>query len=227
MKSWTIILMMLNKKLLLFTITLLFIGCSNDFDHYYIVKQHNRYGALDNNQNKVLKLMYKQIYPFNLNGYAVVEDFNHKFGVINSKHHIVIDTIYDFIGKFYNNRALIKLNNKYGIIDQNYHIILKPIYDYINDFNSEVTIVKQNNKFGCIDINGKIIIKPSYNKILDNTETKRIIIDNKWGLINQNCKIITKPIYMYITQPLSHYVKAKLKDTIIYLDTKTGKKIDF
>ena len=79
----------------------------------------------------------------------------------------------------------------------------------------------------CLMNQHKILIKPIYSKILDYGKVRRIIFNNKWGLLNQDCQVITKPIYDYIEQPINKYVEAKLYDKIIYIDTQTGKKIDF
>jgi len=143
------------KKILILFLVLFFGGCYFSANKYTIIKKDNRYGLAVENKI-VIKPVFKTIEPFNSNGYAIVKEFKNKYGVIDKNGNIILDTIYDSIGKMYNNRAIIRLNNKYGIVDKDYKIIVKPIYDGINDFINQITIIKQNNKFGCIDINGNI-----------------------------------------------------------------------
>lgn len=101
-------------------------GCSSKNSNYEIVKQNNKYGVKDIDGNLIIKYSYDMIYPFDSNGFAIVNNFGGKFGVIDTNNKIVIDIIYDYIENFEEGKAQIKMNGKIGYVNQFYEIIQKP-----------------------------------------------------------------------------------------------------
>jgi hypothetical protein len=114
-----------HYSLLIFLLSIL-AGCASETQNFEIIKQNNKYGVKDSQGNQIIKYSYDMIYPFDNNGFAIVNNFGGKFGVINSKNEIIVDIIYDYIDNFEDDKAQIILNGKVGYINQFYEIVTKP-----------------------------------------------------------------------------------------------------
>jgi hypothetical protein len=137
-----------------------------------------------------------------------------KTGVINESGIQLIPMEYDFIGIFFNGRALSKKNNKYGYINTNNNVQIPFEFDWISGplvFSGDTLITSnflkasKNKKFGVIDSTGKTIIDFRYDEISDFTEDGYAIVKAgiKTGVIDRSGN------YLVALQdlPLNNYTK--------------------
>jgi len=233
----------MKHKIILFTslfISLLYGGCSVKIANDTVINVGDKDGLLKDNGDVVIKPIYKRINSFqgefekyphpnlvNLHwieddkdkAYAIVENIDGKFGVIDKQGNLKLKVVYDSIGSFFNGFAKIEINKKFGLIDKEFNIVLKPIYDEIEEFVFHTAIVKQNEKYGCIDKDIHLKIKPLYDRIyVDSEGMKRIELDDKWGFVDGDCNVVAKPIYDYAYDFKNGFAKVKKAQLWGYLD---------
>jgi hypothetical protein len=128
-------------------IGLLYSGCGVKISNDTVINVGTKDGLLKDSGEVIIKPIYKRIHNFqgeegryphpNLanihwlhdnkgNEYAVVENTDGKFGVIDKQGNLKLKVVYDSIGSFFNGFAKIELNKKFGLIDNEFTIVLKP-----------------------------------------------------------------------------------------------------
>jgi hypothetical protein len=221
-------------------------GCSQKDIKYSVVKEDTKYGVIDQTGYVVVKPIYKHVFNFygdnptfehphlinlhwihnkNTTAYAIVENINGKFGIIDQKGKLLLKPIYDSITYFFDGFARIEAGGKFGLIDRNFNIVLKPTYDDIREFIGNIAIVNHKEKFGCINRDMDLKIKPIYDKIFFQQEDfLRTYIDNKWGYLDNECNTLTKAIYDYGYDFSNGIAKVILDEKIGYINSD-GKQI--
>ena len=209
-------------------------GCSTKLSNDTIVKVNGKDGLLNDNSEVSVKPIYKSISRFegddfkyqhphyiNIhwieneweNTYAVVENIDGKFGIINKEGELQLKPIYDSIGRFYNGFAKIEVNKKFGLVDENFDVVVKPIYDEALEFVYDTIIVKKFGKYGCINKNLELKIKPTLDMIyIQHEGYKRVENNNKWGFVDRNCEFLVKPTYDYVNNFSNGFSKVKLEN---------------
>ncbi len=118
-------------------------------------------------------------FVFYRNGYflSLINDENGEgcVGLIDKNGKEVLPPKYLYIGKFFNNRALIfkhtgESNDEFdivsGFIDENFKEVIPPQFDSASDFNKERSMVMtREKKHGLIDVDGNEIIPTIYKSI--------------------------------------------------------------
>ena len=105
------------------------------------------------------KSYYKTIYydSITVRRDEIVLRKNDKWGIIIMDDNLFIPPDkYDYISKFFNNIACIKINNKYGLINKKGEEITPIIYDSIKTDGKKMSTVIINNLIGYIDDDGNI-----------------------------------------------------------------------
>lgn len=221
-------------------IFLLFVGCSSKIPDKTVINVGDKEGVIIGTSEVIVKPIYKRVHRFSQSNekyehynylnihwvhndsdkqFAIVENIDGKFGVINAKGKLVLKVVYDHIGSFFNGFARIQLNGKVGLIDKEFNIVLKPIYDEVQEFVFNTAIITYEGKYGCIDKEINTLIKPVFDMVyLQKEGMKRIELDDKWGFIDMNCNIIAKPIYDYAHDYSNGFAKVKEANKWSYLD---------
>lgn len=144
---------------------------------YFVVKEDNKYGVIDNQGDKIIETKYEDVKIPNpeKDVFVCYEEENTK--VLNqNKEEIFID--YEEIEPLrlknissdlmYEKSTLkYKKDGKYGIIDFNGKKITNAIYEEIDtlQFKEGELIVKKDGKYGVINIKGATLVKTKYDKI--------------------------------------------------------------
>ncbi len=154
--------------------------------------------------NSVDGEMYYYLYDF-CDGVAVVNKWwydnagsYNRYGAINTKGELVIDTIYRSLQSVGNGRLLYKLDNGdsdcWGLMDTQGNIITKP---FLNDNiffygDGGLMPVKGDGGYGYIDINGDLQIPYQYIAATPFCEGKAwvLISDGYWQLINLKKEVL-------------------------------------
>lgn len=228
-----------------YTITLLFIiffsGCSAKNADETVISVNKKEGLLKDNSEVSIKPIYKKInrfegkvskypHPNYLNihwienqwedSYAIVENIDGKYGIINKDGKLLLKVIYDSIGRFYNGYAKVEINNKFGLINKDFEVVVKPIYDEALEFVYNSIIVKKFGKYGCMNKDLELIIEPKMDMIyLQHEGFKRFEQNNKWGFLDTNCDLVVKPIYDYAYDFSNGFAKIKSDKNWGFIDT--------
>src|SRR3984885_9583547 len=83
-------------------------------------------------------------------------------GAVNRDGTIAVPPRYDWVGKFSDNRAAVRLGGLYGFVDEEGREIVKPHYRIVDDYKFGFAQVDVDGKSGLIDRDGKMVIEPKY-----------------------------------------------------------------
>lgn len=225
----------------------MFLGCSQKAtSNYAIVQDNTRDGVINESGYVTIKPKYKHIYRFdgdhkffdhphllNLHwihnndsqAYAIVQNIDGKYGVINEKGELLLKPIFDSITYFFNGFAKVEVGGKFGLVNDEFKIVLKPTFDYIQEFVGDIAILHRNNKYGCINKDMELKIKPTYDRIYFQQEDfLRTKLNKKWGFLDNRCNVLSKPIYDYAYDFSNKIAKVILDEKVGYLNQE-GKMI--
>ncbi len=228
------------KNNLLLLIAILFMsGCSYSSPKYTIVQELDKDGVLHESGYITAKPIYKHIFNFSGNGeffehkhlinlhwihnqssqsYAVVQNIDKKYGVINPNGKLLLKPIYDSVTYFFNGFMRVESGGKFGLVNRNFEIVVKPIYNSIHEFVGDIAILEYKNKYGCINRDLELKIKPTYERIYFQQENfLRTNLDGKWGYLDNKCNVLSKAIYDYGYDFSNGFAKVLLGDKIGYL----------
>jgi len=83
-------------------------------------------------------------------------------GAVNRDGTVAVRPKYDWVGKFSDNRAAVRLGGLYGFVDEQGREIVKPQYRIVDDYKFGFAQVDVDGKSGLIDRDGKMVIEPKY-----------------------------------------------------------------
>jgi hypothetical protein len=83
-------------------------------------------------------------------------------GAVNRDGTVAVAPHYDWVGKFSDNRAAVRLGGLYGFVDEKGREIVKPQYRIVDDYKFGFAQVDVDGKSGLIDRDGKMVIEPKY-----------------------------------------------------------------
>jgi len=83
-------------------------------------------------------------------------------GAVNRDGTVVVRPQYDWVGKFSDNRAAVRLGGLYGFVDEEGREVVKPQYRIVDDYKFGFAQVDVDGKSGLIDRDGKMVIEPKY-----------------------------------------------------------------
>lgn len=111
-----------------------------------------RYGFINRYGKMVIPAQYLSLSGFH-GGYAVAQDRNGKFGVIDLKGTWVIKPTFDELSGFQHEMAKATKNNKVGLIDLSGEWIVPPIFEALRIQSKSSALVKKNGLWGAIRLN--------------------------------------------------------------------------
>jgi hypothetical protein len=83
-------------------------------------------------------------------------------GAVNRDVTVAVRPQYDWVGKFSDNRAAVRLGGLYGYVDEEGREVVKPQYRIVDDYKFGFAQVDVDGKSGLIDRDGKMAIEPKY-----------------------------------------------------------------
>jgi hypothetical protein len=83
-------------------------------------------------------------------------------GAVNRDGAVAVAPQYDWVGKFRDNRAAVRLGGLYGFVDEDGREIVKPQYRIVDDYKFGFAQVDVDGKSGLTDRDGKMVIEPKY-----------------------------------------------------------------
>ncbi|MDP4208608.1 MAG: WG repeat-containing protein [Bacteroidota bacterium] len=213
--------------------------------NYYIVKNDNKYGVIDDNEKEIIPIEYLEFaqYPYSDGSYlARNKDGKYGFVLIDGK--VTLPFEYDNLIKNYNDNIVSVQNGKCGLIQVNSGMpyqITTCNYDDIKGGN-KTFIVEKDGKFGLLDIYGKQLTEIEFQSLesLDNNSNDGSIFkaqkDGYYQLIDkqgkpigtekfQDISIIEKKNISYYSDVKFTYMKGLLKNGKYSIIDKVGKTI--
>lgn len=139
------------------------------FNEYGVARAKNdtAYGLLDKNGSNILPFEYERIGSYS-EKLAVISK-NGKYGYVNTKGVIVIETKFDFTdqvivwGEMKNGKAKFYKDSKYGIIDSLGNEVFPAIFQDVGEFkNEEWVAVKKRGKWGYSNKNLRLMVPYKY-----------------------------------------------------------------
>lgn len=206
----------------------------------FIVKLNDKMGIIDENENIVLPIEYKDIktYPYNDGSFLAVNKEG-KYGCVLINGKISLPFEYDQINTSYSNNLKTTKNNKCGLIQVNsgtpYEIVTCE-YDNIN-IENETFIVEKNGLFGMLDSFGKLIAPCEYESIdkvvskNNNYSSNFVFIakkDKKFILLDKNAQQISAAAYSnispvtFLNKNGSYYDESKFSYLMFQNNNKAG-----
>lgn len=239
------------KQLIICLSLLIFItGCSNK--NTAVVSVNEKEGLLNNSGDVIVKPIYKRVYaldtinknnyehPLYINfhwielsekKYAVVQNIDSKYGIIDKEGNLKLKVIFDSIGNFFNGYAKVEVDGKYGLINENFEVIVKPIYDDVRNVIDHSVVVKNYDKnrktqYGCLNLDVQLVAPLDYNMIYLSSEKRmRMEKDGLWGFLDTDCKIVSELQYTYADDFSNGLARVK-KETLWTYINLDGKEIE-
>src|SRR5262245_23479502 len=78
---------------------------------------------------------------------------------------VAVPPRYDWVGRFADGRAAVRLGGLYGFVDENGREIVAPKYRIVDDYRHGFAQVDVGGKSGLIDRDGRMVIGPKYASI--------------------------------------------------------------
>lgn len=130
------------------------------------------------------------------NGLAVYS-IHERYGFLNHKGEMVIDTIYDKADRFSEGIAAVCLNEKWGYIDTLGNNIIDFKYDGWGLCSEGIIAVKKGEKWGFVKSSGTTLVDPQYDMVYNFSEGLAAVKKGeKYGYID-TCGNIVIPIQYY------------------------------
>lgn len=126
------------------------------------VKKGTKWGVINLNGDIVAPIKYYEIDAFK-RGLARIRLKPKLYGYMNEKGEEIVPPVYEFIGEYTKEVAVVLINGKQGLVNRSGNIIFIPENDFIGVFNSvgHAVFVK-GEKMGIVNNYGEIIIPAIY-----------------------------------------------------------------
>ena len=161
-------------------------------EHLYPINDANGGGYINKDGVIVLEQKYGFAGRF-VGDYAIVQDENLKYGIIDKRGNMVVDFEYDDLNNLSENFVIYKENEKYGFINVLKNKKSVVLYDAIKPFKEGLAAVYIDGKWGFIDKYGKCVIEPKYYDVSNFSEGLATVSFSQHetaGYINKNGKFV-------------------------------------
>jgi hypothetical protein len=178
------------------------------------------YGLVDLENQSILPLQFKNIYPLGTLRFAV-ENTAGKIGLYGENGRAITGFTIDSISQFHKSRAVIFQGLQQGLMDREGQTLLEPIYHSIKIIDEEKVAVRKPHEWFLVNQNNETQLKIFADNIWP-TKDENIIYSNagKYGLLNHRLEILLPAQYDHLW-PLykDHFiVRQKRKSGVIRAD---------
>lgn len=78
---------------------------------------------------------------------------------------VIVPPVFDAVGMYVNDRALIKEGERYGFVDERGTVIVPPRYDHLSHFSEGLASFAVGGRWGVVDREGRVIVEPTYDYV--------------------------------------------------------------
>lgn len=205
-------------------------GLSNGI---YVVKQNNRYGALDKYAHVIMEPRYSKIGDFK-NEMAYFEE-NGLFG-FTDKHGNITKPYYQWISDFNEyGVAIVQKNGSYGLTDNYNHLILPTEYSQIIYTGKNIFMIIKNNKYGYYSGEGCFLSEVVYDfkkeknaEYYTNGHVLRLIKQDEQAFMDRNGRIsIDFGIYEELSFAHDGLIRVKRKNKFGFVNRKLALTVPY
>ena len=140
-------------------------------------------------------------YSINAQQLFPVQNSEGKYGFINAKGSVVINTIYDSAFYFSDGYCCIREGNQWGYIDSLGEMVIQPQFDSTFTFNDGLALVFKDSMAGYIGADGEYKIEPRYFDGMSFSDGMALVKykEDTWGFIDNQGVLRVKefPIYEF------------------------------
>lgn len=138
-----------------------------------------------------------------------------------------IPCMYDSIGRFIDNHAVVTLDGQYGVINKYGVLELPIVYDSIVIWENGDILQKRDSIYTMYDCNGKLLMEGEYDAIRKYGDCFEIEIDGKYGFVNKQGEEVAPVIYDFVSEfdiygSFDVHLLTKYNSDIKYCILKTG-----
>ncbi|MBR1124025.1 WG repeat-containing protein [Bradyrhizobium lablabi] len=101
-------------------------------------------------------------------------------GAVRRDGTVAVSPRYDWVGKFSDNRAAVRLNGLYGFVDEEGREVVRPQYRIVGDYEYGFAQVDVDGKSGLIDRDGKMVFAPKYGFITAMGPDRFYVSEHRW-----------------------------------------------
>lgn len=154
------------------------------YNDYMVVKSGEYYGMTDAEGRRVLELVYKEIYPYSEDGFALAvnEDDEYIYIDQDGNTRVVPEPEYQNLGMLTSSRIVASKNGKFGYLDEKGNEVTEFSWDELTGISNKIGAAQKNGKWAIINADGKE--KTGY--IYDD-----VIVDD-YGFCSLQSKVIVK-----------------------------------
>jgi len=87
-------------------------------------------------------------------------------GAVNRDGTIAVPPKFDWVGSFYEGRALIRASGLYGYVDQSGHVVTAPQFLLAGDFRGGFAEIDVDGKSGLIDLGGRVVLEAKFARVV-------------------------------------------------------------
>lgn len=167
-----------------------------------IVEEGDYYGILDFSGAVKVPFLYSWIsYESGVENGVYHVSLDGKWGCLNGADFSEqIPVIYDHIGSFTNNRAIVLSDGQYGVIDGDGNLVFTVLYDTIRLFADNGAVwLEKNGTSWLLDERGKLLKTGDFGIYGIAGNGYKIEVDGKYGFLNEKGEEIIPAVYEFIT----------------------------
>jgi hypothetical protein len=101
-------------------------------------------------------------------------------GAVRRDGTVAVPPRYDWVGRFWDGRAAVRLGGLYGFVDEDGREIVEPKYLIVGDYSFGFAQVDVDGKSGLIDRDGRMAIAPKYGNITAIAPDRFHVSDARW-----------------------------------------------
>jgi len=113
-----------------------------------------------------------------------------KFGLIDTKGNIIINTQFDDIRDYSEGLAAVKFGQKWGFINHEGKFVINPLFTSVESFHKGTSLVSETYKSYFIDRDGKIVSKKYFAVVDYSEDLVPVSFSGKWGFMDRNEKLL-------------------------------------
>lgn len=168
-------------------------GAAAFYDNIAIVKIDNKMQLIDKKGKLILSKKYDQLIR-DVSSKTITFSIEGKYGLMNHKGEIILESLFDDIDYFYEGLAKVRLGLKYGFINTKGERVIDVKYDGAKSFSQGLAAVKLNDLWGYVDLEGEVYIKPLFAQAYDFNEYGVALVESDYdgslALLNQKTKTL-------------------------------------
>jgi len=155
-----------------------------------------------------------------------------KFGYIDSTGRTVIPVQYDWAGKFYDDRAQVRIGGKVGYINRRGKLIVPAVNEFGRNYSEGLVVVKnKDQQWSVLDRDGRVVVAPKYGSI-GRISDGMIVVGSareagrptRYGAVDTNGHLVIDMEYEGIGTFSNGRAPVKINDKYGYI-SKTGELV--